>query len=75
MRTDAETGWYAASYRVYEGLMYAPSAFATVLTPRFSQLFVDDPRRLRDAVPALAAGLGGRRPCSWAASPCCWRGR
>jgi O-antigen/teichoic acid export membrane protein len=47
MRTDAETGWYAASYRVYEGLMYAPSAFATVLTPKFSQLFVDDPRRLR----------------------------
>jgi O-antigen/teichoic acid export membrane protein len=36
MRTDAETGWYAASYRVYEGMMYAPSAFATVLTPRFS---------------------------------------
>src|SRR4029077_13074864 len=47
MRTDAETGWYAASYRVYEGLMYAPSAFATVLTPRFSQLFVDDPKGLR----------------------------
>jgi O-antigen/teichoic acid export membrane protein len=47
MRTDAETGWYAASYRVYEGLMYAPSAFATVLTPRFSQLFVDDRQRLR----------------------------
>ena len=47
MRTDAETGWYAASYRVYEGLMYAPSAFATVLTPRFSQMFVDDRRGLR----------------------------
>ena len=47
MRTDAETGWYAASYRVYEGLMYAPSAFATVLTPRFSQLFVSDPKGLR----------------------------
>jgi O-antigen/teichoic acid export membrane protein len=47
MRTDAETGWYAASYRVYEGLMYAPSAFATVLTPRFSQMFVDDPAGLR----------------------------
>jgi O-antigen/teichoic acid export membrane protein len=47
MRTDAETGWYAASYRVYEGLMYAPSAFSTVLTPRFAQLFVDDPKRLR----------------------------
>jgi O-antigen/teichoic acid export membrane protein len=47
MRTDAETGWYAASYRVYEGLMYAPSALATVLTPRFSQMFVDDPKGLR----------------------------
>ena len=47
MRTDAETGWYAASYRVYEGLMYAPSALATVLTPRFSQLFVSDPKGLR----------------------------
>ena len=47
MRTDAETGWYAASYRVYEGLMYAPSALATVLTPRFSQLFVDDRQGLR----------------------------
>jgi len=47
MRTDAETGWYAASYRVYEGLMYAPSALATVLTPRFSQLFVDDRKALR----------------------------
>jgi len=47
MRTDAETGWYAASYRVYEGLMYAPSAFSTVLTPRFSQMFVDDPAGLR----------------------------
>jgi O-antigen/teichoic acid export membrane protein len=47
MRTDAETGWYAASYRVYEGLMYAPSAFATVLTPRFSQMFVGDPAGLR----------------------------
>ncbi|HET6956185.1 MAG TPA: flippase [Vicinamibacterales bacterium] len=47
MRTDAETGWYAASYRVYEGLMYAPSAFATVLTPRFSQMYVDDRPGLR----------------------------
>ena len=47
MRTDAETGWYAASYRVYEGLMYAPSAFATVLTPRFSQMFIDDRKGLR----------------------------
>jgi O-antigen/teichoic acid export membrane protein len=47
MRTDAETGWYAASYRVYEGLMYAPSAFATVLTPRLSRLLVADLPGLR----------------------------
>jgi O-antigen/teichoic acid export membrane protein len=68
MRTDAETGWYAASYRVYEGLMYAPSAFATVLTPRFSQMFLNDPAGLRSlfkrsligsALGALLIGGGG----------------
>src|SRR5471032_394769 len=68
MRTDAETGWYAASYRVYEGLMYAPSALATVLTPRFSQMFVDDPKGLRSlfrrsllafALPAVVGRGGG----------------
>jgi O-antigen/teichoic acid export membrane protein len=68
MRTDAETGWYAASYRVYEGLMYAPSAFATVLTPRFSRMFVDDRAGLRSlfrrsligsALMALLIGGGG----------------
>lgn len=68
MRTDAETGWYAASYRVYEGLMYAPSAFSTVLTPRFSQMFPNDPSGLRalfrrsllgSALMALMIGGGG----------------
>jgi O-antigen/teichoic acid export membrane protein len=68
MRTDAETGWYAASYRVYEGLMYAPSALSTVLMPRFSQMFVDDPQGLRtlfrrslagSALLAVAIGGGG----------------
>ncbi len=68
MRTDAETGWYAASYRVYEGLMYAPSAFATVLTPRFSQMYVNDRAALRSlfrrsligsALMALIIGGGG----------------
>jgi O-antigen/teichoic acid export membrane protein len=47
MRTDAETGWYAASYRVYEGLMYAPSVMAAVLTPRFSYMFEHDLDALR----------------------------
>jgi O-antigen/teichoic acid export membrane protein len=42
MRTDAETGWYAAAYRVYEGLTYAPSILAAVLTPRLSYLFIHD---------------------------------
>jgi O-antigen/teichoic acid export membrane protein len=68
MRTDAETGWYAASYRVYEGLMYAPSAISTVLTPRFAQMFVADPTGLRalfrrsllgSALLAVVIGGGG----------------
>jgi O-antigen/teichoic acid export membrane protein len=42
MRSDAEVGWYAASYRVYDGLTYAPSILAAVLTPRLSYLFVHD---------------------------------
>ena len=66
MRTDAETGWYAAAYRVYEGLMYAPSVMAAVLTPRFAYLFVHDPAALRSlfrrslaASAALAVVVGG----------------
>jgi O-antigen/teichoic acid export membrane protein len=47
MRTDAEVGWYAASYRVYEGLTYAPSIVAAVLTPRLSSLFLHDRRAYR----------------------------
>jgi O-antigen/teichoic acid export membrane protein len=42
MRSDAETGWYGASYSVYEGLTYAPSILASILTPRLSYLFVHD---------------------------------
>ena len=66
MRTDAEVGWYAASYRVYEGLTYAPSILAAVLTPRLSYLFSHDRpahRALltRALVASLALGvvLGG----------------
>ena len=61
MRTDAETGWYAASYRVYEGLTYAPSILAAVLTPRLSYLFVHDRgahRRLLTRALAASVGLG-----------------
>jgi O-antigen/teichoic acid export membrane protein len=42
MRTDAETGLYAAAYKIYEGLTYAPLAISTVLTPRLSRLFMAD---------------------------------
>jgi len=66
MRTDAETGWYAASYRIYEGLTYVPSIAAAVLTPRLSYLYVHDRRMMRrllgrSLVAAATAGiaLGG----------------
>jgi O-antigen/teichoic acid export membrane protein len=66
MRSDAEVGLYAASYRVYEGLTYAPSILAAVLTPRLSHLFVDDRHAHRSllmkvllASVALGVVLGG----------------
>ena len=55
MRTDVETGLYTAAYRVYEGISYAPSVIASVLTPRLSGLFVSD--RTQHKRVALA-GLG-----------------
>jgi O-antigen/teichoic acid export membrane protein len=61
MRSDAETGLYAASYRVYEGLTYVPSILATVLTPRLSHLFEHDRaahRHLFRRVLAVAVALG-----------------
>lgn len=66
MRTDAEVGWYAAAYSVYEGLTYAPSILAAVLTPRLSALFTRDRTAHRSlltrallASVALAIVLGG----------------
>ena len=47
VRSDAETGWYAAAYRVYEGVTYVPAVLSAVLTPRFSYLFVHDRAALR----------------------------
>jgi len=61
MRTDAEVGWYAASYRVYEGLTYAPSILAAVMTPRLSYLFNHDRSAHRDLLKRLllaSLGLG-----------------
>jgi len=65
MRGDVETGLYTAAYRVYEGMSYAPSVIAAVLTPRLSALFVSDRARHRrlallglGASTALAVLLG-----------------
>jgi O-antigen/teichoic acid export membrane protein len=61
LRTDAETGLYAAAYKVYEGLTYAPLAISTVLTPKLSALFhVDRPghRRLALIGTAGSTALG-----------------
>jgi O-antigen/teichoic acid export membrane protein len=56
MRTDLETGQYAAAYRVYEGLSYAPAAISAVLTPRLSGLFLSDRAAHRRVV---SLGLAG----------------
>jgi O-antigen/teichoic acid export membrane protein len=66
MRSDTEVGWYGASYRVYEGLTYAPSILFAVLTPRLSHLFSQDRsayrrlfRRSLAASVALGVVMGG----------------
>jgi O-antigen/teichoic acid export membrane protein len=74
LRTDAETGWYAASYRLYEGLTYAPSVLAAVLTPRLSYLFVHERAEhrkllLRVLGAALALGIVLGALTVWAANP------
>jgi O-antigen/teichoic acid export membrane protein len=56
MRTDAEVGVYAASYHVYEGLTYAPSILAAVLTPRLSYLFTHDRAAHRGLLMRALAG-------------------
>ena len=59
VRSDAETGWYAAAYRIYEGLTYAPAVLSAVLTPRFSYLFVHDRAALRTQFVRALAAAGG----------------
>ena len=39
LKTDAEVGWYNASYKIYEGLLIFPVIIGTVLMPRLSQLY------------------------------------
>ena len=42
MTTYAETGFYSAAYKIYEGLTYAPAILSSVLTPRLSKLWGSD---------------------------------
>jgi O-antigen/teichoic acid export membrane protein len=56
MRGDVETGFYTAAYRVYEGMSYAPSVIAAVLSPRLSALFVNDRAHHRRLALAGVAG-------------------
>jgi O-antigen/teichoic acid export membrane protein len=56
MRTDAETGLYAAAYRIYEGFTYGALALSTVLTPRLSALFTTDRPRHRTLARGGVAG-------------------
>lgn len=42
MRTEAEVGWYSASYRIYESIAAVPSLLAVVLAPRLARLFITD---------------------------------
>jgi O-antigen/teichoic acid export membrane protein len=61
MRSNMETGWYSAAYRIYEGLTYAPALIAGVLTPRLSRLFITDlghHRRLARLSVAVSVLLG-----------------
>jgi O-antigen/teichoic acid export membrane protein len=59
MRGDAETGLYNAAYKTYEGLTYAASMIAAVLTPRLAEIFVSDRRaHRRVALLGIAASAG-----------------
>jgi O-antigen/teichoic acid export membrane protein len=42
IRTDAETGLYAAAFKIYEGFTYGALAITAVITPRLSALFTSD---------------------------------
>jgi O-antigen/teichoic acid export membrane protein len=39
LKNDIEVGWYNASYRIYEGLLFFPVIIGTVLMPRLSLLY------------------------------------
>jgi O-antigen/teichoic acid export membrane protein len=68
LRNQTETGWYGASFRVYEGLRLIPDVIATVLLPRLSRAYADTTSGFNQLVSAayrylfilalLVAGVG-----------------
>ena len=76
LSTDADTGAYAAAYRIYEGLSYLPGILSAALTPRLAQTLERRSRRPRPSRVARV-GRGGRarapggRPGLAARSPAC----
>jgi len=56
LRTDAETGLYAAAFKIYEGFTYGTLAISSVMTPRLSALFVRDRTRHRQLSQLGTAG-------------------
>jgi O-antigen/teichoic acid export membrane protein len=56
MRSNVETGYYGAAYRVYEGLTYPPSIVASLVTPRLSYLFVHDRHRIGRLLTRVVSG-------------------
>jgi O-antigen/teichoic acid export membrane protein len=50
LKTDAEVGWYNASYKIYEGLLIIPVIIGTVFMPRLSQLFKNNKEAFNDLI-------------------------
>jgi O-antigen/teichoic acid export membrane protein len=59
LSTDADTGAYAAAYRIYEGLSYLPGILSAALTPRLARLWsADRAAHVRLAWRGLGAAAG-----------------
>jgi len=46
MKGEEIVGWYAASYRVIDGLSVIPSAFMSIIFPVFSKYYIDSKKSL-----------------------------
>ena len=72
-RGPTEVGWYAAGYRIYEGLTMFPFVLSAVLLPRLSNLYVNNRSRHTElSVKSLKYGLILSVPiliCGWLLAP------